>query len=55
MQFLPSGAEFLDTVRRPAPDVVTAAQEQLGLSLRKGKAAMDVLVIDHAGKTPAGN
>ncbi len=54
-QFLPSGAEFLDTVRQPAPDVVTVADEQLGLTLKKGKISLDVLVIDHAEKTPADN
>ena len=54
-QFLPSGAEFLDTVRQPAPDVVTLADEQLGLTLKKGKISLDVLVIDHAEKTPADN
>jgi uncharacterized protein (TIGR03435 family) len=54
-QFLPSGAEFLDTVRRPAPNVVTAAGDQLGLTLKKGKVAVDVLVVDRAEKTPATN
>jgi uncharacterized protein (TIGR03435 family) len=54
-QFLPNGVEFLDTVRQPAPDVVTAADEQLGLKLTKGKVALDVLVIDHADKVPTAN
>jgi uncharacterized protein (TIGR03435 family) len=54
-QFLPPGVEFLDTVRQPAPDVVTAAEDQLGLTLKKGKVAMDVLVIDRAEKTPVEN
>jgi len=54
-QFLPNGAEFLDTVRQPAPDAVTAADDQLGLTLKKGKILLDVLVIDHAEKVPADN
>jgi uncharacterized protein (TIGR03435 family) len=54
-QFLPGGAEFLDTFRQPAPDVVTAAEDQLGLMLKKGKVAVDVLVIDRAEKVPMEN
>jgi uncharacterized protein (TIGR03435 family) len=54
-QTLPTGSDYLDSIGEPAPDVVTAAREQLGLTLTKGKVSMDVLVIDHADKVPAGN
>jgi uncharacterized protein (TIGR03435 family) len=54
-QDLPPGSDFFDSIGEPAPDVVTALQEQLGLTLTKGKVALDVLVIDHADKTPAEN
>lgn len=37
------------------PDLFTALQQQLGLKLQKSKANLDVLVIDHAGQTPADN
>jgi uncharacterized protein (TIGR03435 family) len=36
------------------PDVFEAIQEQLGLRLRVGKAAVDVLVVDHVER-PSGN
>jgi uncharacterized protein (TIGR03435 family) len=38
-----------------APDLVTAAQSQLGLKLEKTTAPFDVLVIDHIEKTPTDN
>ena len=37
------------------PDMSTALQQQLGLKLEKSKAPFDVLVIDHADKTPTEN
>jgi uncharacterized protein (TIGR03435 family) len=54
-QPLPEGADFFDSVSEPAPDIVTAAQQQLGLTLTKGKISMDVLVVDHADKVPTEN
>jgi uncharacterized protein (TIGR03435 family) len=36
----------------PAPDIFTAAERQLGLKLTKGKAVLDVIVIDHIEKVP---
>jgi uncharacterized protein (TIGR03435 family) len=37
------------------PDFVTAVREQLGLKLERKKAPVDVLVVDHAEKTPTAN
>jgi len=54
-QNLPPGADFLDSISEPAPDIVTAVRQQLGLTLTKGKVAADVLVIDHADKVPTDN
>ena len=54
-QNLPAGADYLDSIAEPAPDVITAAREQLGLALTKAKVAMNVLVIDHVDKIPVEN
>jgi uncharacterized protein (TIGR03435 family) len=48
-------AAALDYQDEPAPDIFTAAQQQLGLLLTKGKLALDVLVVDRAEKVPIGN
>jgi uncharacterized protein (TIGR03435 family) len=37
------------------PDVFSAVQQQLGLRLETSKEPLEVLVIDHADKTPAAN
>ena len=37
------------------PDIYRAIQQQLGLRLEQTKTPLDVLVIDHAEKVPAGN
>jgi uncharacterized protein (TIGR03435 family) len=37
------------------PDIFSALQSQLGLKLEPKKVAMEVFVIDHMEKTPAGN
>ena len=39
----------------PLPDVFSALQSQLGLKLEPKKLAVEVFVIDHMEKTPAGN
>jgi uncharacterized protein (TIGR03435 family) len=38
-----------------APGIEQAVQEQLGLKLSPSHASIDVIVIDHAEKTPTGN
>jgi uncharacterized protein (TIGR03435 family) len=37
------------------PDLFAALREQLGLTLEPAKTTIEILVIDHAEKTPAGN
>jgi uncharacterized protein (TIGR03435 family) len=54
-QNLPEGSTYLDSIGEPAPDIVIAAREQLGLVLTKGKVAVDVLVVDHADRVPTEN
>jgi len=46
-----TGAEAAE----PAPTIFAAVQEQLGLKLERSTSPMDVLVIDHAEKTPTEN
>lgn len=50
-----SAAGPIDDVSDPAPDIFTAVEKQLGLKLTKGKAPLDVIVIDHIEKIPAEN
>lgn len=54
-QNLPPGADYLDSLGEPAPDVITAAREQLGLLLIKSRITLDVLVVDHAERVPTEN
>jgi uncharacterized protein (TIGR03435 family) len=44
-----------DRPRSDAPDIFTALESQLGLKLEKGKAQIDVVVIDHLDRQPAEN
>ena len=47
---VPGGGDLTD-----APNLMTAVQEQLGLKLEKKKGPLELLVIDHAEKTPSEN
>jgi uncharacterized protein (TIGR03435 family) len=38
-----------------APDIFGAVQQQLGLKLESGKAAVPTLIVDHADRVPTGN
>lgn len=44
-----------NTAADSAPNLTVAVQQQLGLKLAPRKIAVDVLVIDHADRLPAGN
>jgi len=45
----------LDAQAASGPDLFTALEKQLGLKLEKTKVPLDVMVIDHADKTPTDN
>jgi len=49
------GAEAQTTDDVPLPDIFGAVQAQLGLRLEMKKTPVEILVIDHAEKTPGGN
>lgn len=55
----PAGAAGLGPASQdasePGSNIESAVQDQLGLRLVKGKAPMDVIVVDHAEKTPTEN
>jgi uncharacterized protein (TIGR03435 family) len=54
-QAAPEPAAPADSASDPGPDLVGAVQRQLGLSLVRSRAKLDVLVIDKADKAPVAN
>jgi uncharacterized protein (TIGR03435 family) len=50
-----SAAGPIEGASDPAPDIFTAVERQLGLKLTKGKAPLDVIVIDRIEKVPTEN
>lgn len=53
MPFLPGTGEDLSTAS--APDLITAIRVQLGMKLTAKKGPLEVIIIDHAEKTPIEN
>jgi uncharacterized protein (TIGR03435 family) len=53
LEFSPVQAQTNTAPDASAPDIITAIEEQLGLRLEATKAAIEVLVIDHAEKPDA--
>jgi uncharacterized protein (TIGR03435 family) len=39
----------------PLPDIFSALQSQLGLKLERQKVSVEIVVVDHLEKIPAGN
>ena len=54
-QAAPDAATPADAASDPGPDLIAALQQQLGLSLVRSRAKLDVLVIDKADKVPVAN
>ena len=50
LQYAPVNAQQADTPGAPAPDILTAVEEQLGLKLEATKAPIEVFVIDSVQK-----
>jgi uncharacterized protein (TIGR03435 family) len=50
-----AAGETIQVPDDPAPNLSSSLQQQLGLRLDSKKIAFDVIVIDHADKTPTGN
>jgi uncharacterized protein (TIGR03435 family) len=44
-----------DTASEPGSSLPSAVEKQLGLKLSRAKAQLDVIVVDHAEKTPTAN
>jgi uncharacterized protein (TIGR03435 family) len=55
LEWTPEVAHATADLPESGPTIFTALQEQLGLKLEGRKDAVDVLVIDHAEKTPIAN
>jgi uncharacterized protein (TIGR03435 family) len=54
---LPPGtpAPATDSASEPTSSITFAVEKQLGLKLTAGKSKLDVIVVDHAEKTPTEN
>jgi len=50
-----AGGREGDAATEPGPSLVQAVQQQLGLRLEAKKGPLDILVVDHAEKTPTEN
>ena len=55
LSFTPLSAQAAESVSDSPPDLFTAVQQQLGLKLESKKEPIEILVIDHAERAPAGN
>lgn len=44
-----------DSKPEPGPDLASAVEKQLGLKLNRGRAPLDVIIVDHADKVPTDN
>jgi uncharacterized protein (TIGR03435 family) len=51
----PPGTGPSDSANDAGPDLFAALREQLGLQLEHAKGQVEILVIDHANKTPVAN
>ncbi len=51
----PAGQILVDSNGDPAPDLVAAVSQQLGLKLTPAKLPFDVVVVDRASRTPTEN
>jgi len=56
LQWTPDDAPAAaDAPSAPSPDIFSALKQQLGLQLESSKEPLEVLVVDHAEKTPVAN
>lgn len=56
LSFTPLSAQAAESAADSAPpDLFTAVQQQLGLRFESKKDSIEILVIDHAERVPAGN
>lgn len=51
----PNSLNPADAATEPGSSVVSAVEKQLGLKLTRGKAMLDVIVVDHVEKIPTAN
>ena len=55
LRFSNGGTSDNGEASEPAPNLLEALEQQLGLKLQKTKAPLDVIVIDHIDRTPVEN